>query len=59
MAIPVLLHGAYDFIAASGYVHYAWGFVVFVGCLFFAAFRLVRNMSRNDQYIENRTSRFY
>lgn len=53
--LPVLLHGAYDFIASYEYVHYAWAFVAFIVVLFVISFLLVRRMSNRDQYINNST----
>ena len=57
--LPMLLHGAYDFIASYPNVHYAWIFVAFIAALFTAAFLLVRKLSREDQYINNRSARFF
>lgn len=53
--VPVLLHGAYDFIASYEYVHYAWTFVAFIVVLFILSFLLVRRMSNHDQYINGNT----
>ncbi len=50
-AVPLLLHGAYDFIATQGGGGLTLGFLVFVGLLFFISFRLVRRLSDRDQYI--------
>ena len=47
--VPVLLHGAYDFIASG--TGSSWVFVVFVVVMFLAANRMVRSLSRNDRYI--------
>ena len=47
--VPVLLHGAYDFIASG--TGSSWVFVVFVAVMFLAANRMVRSLSRNDRYI--------
>ena len=47
--VPVLLHGAYDYIAstyASG-----WYFVIFVSALFIVSFMLVSKKAKNDRYI--------
>ena len=51
LIVPVLLHGAYDFIAASGQVRVTWAFVAFVAAMFLAAFRLVRKLSREDEHM--------
>jgi RsiW-degrading membrane proteinase PrsW (M82 family) len=49
--VPVLLHGAYDFIATYEYDGYAWIFVVFVVLLFAAAYRMIKKLSRDDHFI--------
>ena len=51
MLVPVLLHGAYDFIATYEYDGYAWIFVVFVVLLFAAAYRMIKKLSRDDHFI--------
>ena len=50
--IPVLLHGAYDFLATlGGYISIIiWA--VFVIAMFIVAFRRVKANSRNDNYID-------
>ena len=47
--VPVLMHGAYDFIASmrQGVLL----FIIFVALMFLAAFRLVKQTSENDKYI--------
>ena len=52
VVVPVLLHGTYDFIAASQSVHSAWAFAVFVGIMFYVACRLVKKMAATDRYID-------
>ena len=47
--VPVLLHGAYDYIAST-YTS-GWYFVIFVAALFAVSFRLVSQKSKNDRYI--------
>ena len=47
--VPVLLHGAYDFIASGG--GSTWIFVLFVAVMFLVASWMVRSLSRNDRYI--------
>ena len=49
VAVPTLLHGAYDYIASveSG----TWYFVGFVAVLFAVSYLLVGRMSKKDQYI--------
>lgn len=49
--MPVLLHGAYDFIATYEYDGYAWIFVAFVVLLFAAAYRMIKKLSRDDRFI--------
>ena len=49
IAVPVLLHGAYDAIASVG--GYTWWFVAFIAVLFAASYFLVVRMSRSDRYI--------
>ena len=53
VVVPVLLHGAYDFIASVGTGGATTVFLVFVAVMFLAAYRLVVMMSRSDQYIDN------
>ncbi len=50
--IPALLHGAYDYIASSG--SGVGGFIAFIAVLFLVSFLLVRRMSRNDRYLDDR-----
>jgi len=47
--IPVLLHGAYDYIASSNVS--GWYFVIFIAALFALSYSLVIRMSRQDKYI--------
>jgi RsiW-degrading membrane proteinase PrsW (M82 family) len=47
--VPVLLHGAYDYIAST-YTS-GWYFVIFVAALFAVSFRLVSQKSKTDRYI--------
>ena len=51
--VPVLLHGAYDFIATYEYDGYAWIFVAFVVLLFAAAYRMIKKLSRDDRFIDD------
>ena len=46
---PVLLHGAYDFIASGD--GSSWVFILFVAVMFLIASRMVRSLSKNDRYI--------
>ncbi len=51
--VPVLLHGAYDYIASMETTSdFSWVFIVFVLCLFVISFILVSKMSKNDRYIK-------
>ena len=49
VAVPVLLHGAYDFIATMN--SSTWLFVAFVAVLFVVSYVLVGKMSKRDQFI--------
>ncbi len=52
VVVPVLLHGAYDYIASmESSSDLSWVFIVFVLCLFAVSFLLVSRMSKNDRYI--------
>lgn len=47
--VPMLLHGAYDYIATVAAS--TWTFVAFVAVLFLVSYRLIVRMSKSDQYI--------
>lgn len=49
VVVPTFLHGCYDFIAADNGI--TWLFIVFVAALFFAASRMVKQLSKYDRYI--------
>ncbi len=49
--VPALLHGAYDFIAARQTEAMSAVFVVFVLLMFFVSSRVVRRLSREDEYL--------
>lgn len=51
LVFPVLLHGAYDYIASMEDSDSTELFIGFVIIMFFAAFLTVRRMSKNDRYI--------
>ena len=51
VAVPVLLHGAYDYIASMEVEGSGWYFVAFVAVLFVVSYLLVGAMSKKDQYI--------
>ncbi len=51
VAVPVLLHGAYDYIASMTTSDASWVFIVFVLVLFVVSFIMVQRMSKNDRYI--------
>lgn len=55
VAVPVLLHGAYDFIATLEFDGYALIFLAFVIALFTAARRMIRRLSRDDRFIDYRS----
>ena len=48
---PVLLHGAYDYIATVEKTAGGWYFTAFVAVLFAVSYYLVGKMSKQDQYI--------
>ena len=52
VGIPMLLHGVYDYIAATRIQELGWVFLPFVGCMFLASWLLVRLMARRDGYIQ-------
>ena len=49
--VPMLLHGAYDYIATRTGDGSTWFFVAFVAAMFFVSFNLVRKLSDQDRYI--------
>ena len=49
--VPVLLHGAYDYIAAVEMQNNALYFIVFILIIFACAFFMVRKVSTKDHYI--------
>lgn len=58
VAVPVLLHGTYDYIASmgSGY-DLSWIFIIFVLILFSVSIFLVNQMAKNDRYISRNRRR--
>lgn len=56
--LPVMIHGAYDFIA-SGYTGLVWEFFVFIIVLFILALRKVKKLSAEDEYIDDQGPTFY
>ena len=51
--IPALLHGFYDFVASRESAAGSLVFIVFVILMFVTAYRLVRHVSDNDNYIQS------
>ena len=51
LAVPAVLHGAYDYIATSEAENGVMIFFGFVGIMFLVSFFLVRKMARTDNYI--------
>lgn len=51
VAVPVLLHGAYDFIATRGKYGGGFWFIPFVAVLFIISFILTNKASKKDKYI--------
>ncbi|MBP3729155.1 MAG: PrsW family intramembrane metalloprotease, partial [Lachnospiraceae bacterium] len=52
LAIPTLLHGTYDYIAVQS-EGLSPLFILFVAAMFAAAYKVVRDLSRRDDYIRN------
>ena len=52
VTVPVLLHGLYDYVATSGTTFGAIVFYAFIAVLFFGAFRIVKNVSAKDHFIQ-------
>ena len=52
VAIPMLLHGVYDYIAAARIQDLGWVFLPFIGCMFVASWLLVKMMAKRDGYIQ-------
>ena len=52
VVVPMVLHGIYDFIASSETGSSEWVFLVFVAILFLITSRMVKRLSRTDQYID-------
>lgn len=50
VVIPMLLHGAYDFIASDDIVPTIF-FIIFIALMFFSAYRRVKTISAKDEYI--------
>ena len=48
VVMPMLIHGAYDFIATVGY---EFVFIIFIILMFLFAFRIIKNTSARDRYI--------
>ena len=51
VVVPVLLHGAYDYIASIEVRDFSWTFIIFVVALFAVSFLLVNRMAKNDRYL--------
>ena len=51
LAVPALLHGAYDYIASMESTGSGWYFAAFVAVLFGVSFWLVNRASKQDRYI--------
>ncbi len=50
LVVPMLLHGAYDYIATLYSDSFNYLFIAFVAVLFFVSYKLVDKVARNDQY---------
>ena len=53
LAVPMLMHGAYDYIATSQTQEGSVIFLIFVACLFVLAFFTVNKASAADKYFKN------
>ena len=51
VVVPVLIHGAYDYIATMQVSSQNYLFIAFIAVLFFVSYRLIDKVARNDQYI--------
>ena len=51
VAVPVFLHGCYDFFAASDSGDFTALFLIFVAAMFIGSLILIRHLSRHDRYI--------
>ena len=51
LLVPVLLHGAYDYIATMQTPSGDWYFIGFVAVMFIFSFIMVSRMSKRDRYI--------
>ena len=58
LLVPAALHGFYDFVASSPSGVMSIVFIAFVILMFIAAARMVKNVSANDVYIQNRRDDF-
>lgn len=54
VSVPVLLHGAYDYIASMETGDFSWVFIIFVLAMFSVSFLLVGRMARKDRYLYRR-----
>ena len=50
--VPVVIHGAYDYIATINDEGISIYFVVFIAVLFFVTNKVIQDMSRNDRYMD-------
>lgn len=50
LVVPTLLHGTYDYIATQD-EGLSPLFILFVGLMFFAAYKVIKDLSRRDDYI--------
>ena len=54
VSVPVLLHGAYDYIASMETGDFSWVFIIFVLAMFSVSFLLVGRMAKRDRYLYRR-----
>lgn len=55
LLFPILMHGAYDFIATMSATGSGWFFVVFIVIMFIIGLRIIKNAARTDRYITEPT----
>lgn len=56
--VPMLIHGAYDYIASTQLAYGDLTFLIFIAALFAVSFYLVRRLSKNDRYFAMDRSSF-
>jgi len=49
---PILIHGAYDYIATVATDTGSYLFIIFIGALFFITYKVVKRLSAKDRYLD-------